>query len=83
MTTPNPHQRRFKRAVVVLAIFVISGTGYEQIGRYRDRHRHDQIGKSVEIGGRTLNIFCSGNGGPAVVFVSTVSYPTTRTAIMQ
>ena len=49
-------------------MFVISGTGYEQIGRYRDRHRHDQIGKSVDIGRRTLNIFCSGNGGPAVVF---------------
>jgi hypothetical protein len=49
-------------------MLVISGTGYEQIGRYRDRHRHEQIGKSVDIGGRTLNIFCSGNGGPAVVF---------------
>src|SRR5882672_4142331 len=68
MTTPAPQQRRFKRAPVVLVMLVISGTGYEQIGRYRDRHRHEQIGKSVDIGGRTLNIFCSGNGGPAVVF---------------
>src|SRR5262249_58817614 len=30
--------------------------------------RYPQIGRSVDIGGRSLNIFCSGQGRPAVIF---------------
>jgi len=45
-----------------------AGAFLEQIGQRRDRRRYPQIGRSVDIGGRTLNIFCSGEGGPAVVF---------------
>ena len=39
----------------------------EQIGRRRDRRRLPQIGRSVDIGGRSLNIFCAGTGSPAVI----------------
>jgi pimeloyl-ACP methyl ester carboxylesterase len=46
------------------------GSVYEQIGRQQDRERLPQIGRSVDIGGRSLNIFCSGAGSPAVVFES-------------
>ena len=59
-----------KVIVLVLAALLVSGIVYEQLGRRRDRRRLPQIGKSVDIGGRTLNIFCSGKGTPAVVFES-------------
>lgn len=66
--------RRFTTVVKILALLIaaalLSGILYEQIGRRRDRNRFPQIGKSVDIGGRSLNIFCSGAGGPTVVFES-------------
>src|SRR5437879_12706447 len=43
------------------------GVVYEQLGRWQDRKRLPQIGRSVDIGGRALNIFCSGTGSPAVI----------------
>jgi len=49
---------------------LVWGIVYEQLGRRRDRSRFPQIGTSVDIGGRTLNIFCSGTGEPAVIFES-------------
>jgi hypothetical protein len=51
-----------------LACLIIVGSVYERIGQRRDRARYPQIGRSVDIGGRTLNIYCSGEGRPAVVF---------------
>jgi pimeloyl-ACP methyl ester carboxylesterase len=52
----------------VLAIALISGLLYEQVQRARDRERLPQIGHSVDIGGRMLNIYCSGTGQPTVIF---------------
>ena len=49
---------------------ILSGIIYERIGRRRDRTRYPQIGRSIDIGGRTLNIFCSGEGDPTVIFDS-------------
>jgi hypothetical protein len=51
-----------------VAVLVIAGAAFERIGRHQDRRRYEQIGRSVDIGGRTLNIYCSGQGGPSVVF---------------
>jgi len=51
----------------VLLIAVVTGSTDEQIGQRRDRRRLPQIGRSVDIGGRTLNIYCSGNGSPVVI----------------
>ncbi|HKV60631.1 MAG TPA: alpha/beta hydrolase [Candidatus Acidoferrum sp.] len=59
-----------KVAVLLLAALFASGIVNEQLGRRRDRTRLPQIGGSVDIGGRTLNIFCSGTGGPPVIFES-------------
>ncbi len=55
-------------AAVCLSILCVSGLVFEQIGEREDRHRYQQIGKSFDIGGRTLNIYCSGEGSPTVVF---------------
>jgi pimeloyl-ACP methyl ester carboxylesterase len=68
-------QSRFKRRVglvakgcaAVVLIAGLSGAIYEQVGQRRDRDRLPQIGRSVDIGGRSLNIFCSGTGSPAVI----------------
>jgi len=59
-----------KSLVVLIALALLAGIVYEQIGRKRDRTRLPQIGKSVNIGGRSLNIFCSGAGEPPVIFES-------------
>jgi pimeloyl-ACP methyl ester carboxylesterase len=52
----------------VFAIALVSGLLFEQVQRARDRERFPQIGRSVDIGGRMLNIYCSGAGQPAVIF---------------
>jgi pimeloyl-ACP methyl ester carboxylesterase len=67
-------RRRIKVALLALtfliAAAIVAGIGYEQLGRERDRRLLPQIGKSVDIGGRTLNISCVGSGAPAVIFES-------------
>lgn len=55
---------------LLIATALVAGIVYEQLGRWRDRARFPQIGRSVDIGGRSLNIFCSGAGGPPVIFES-------------
>ena len=54
----------------VFAIALVSGLLYEQAQRARDREHFPQIGRSVDIGGRMLNIYCSGAGQPAVILES-------------
>ena len=52
------------------AAALVSGIAYEQLERRQDRRRLPQIGRSVDIGGRSLNISCSGTGDPPVIFES-------------
>jgi len=63
--------RWLRKTVKVLALsfvaIIVCGFVYERIGRVRDGKRLPRIGRSVDIGGRTLNIFCSGTGSPAVI----------------
>jgi hypothetical protein len=59
---------KFKRVIfrilkwvgVTLLIAIVTGIIYEELGRRQDRKRLPQIGQSVDIGGRSLNIYCSG-----------------------
>jgi pimeloyl-ACP methyl ester carboxylesterase len=68
-------------AAAVLAIALVSGLPYEQAQRVRDRERFPQIGRSVALpaqlgtSDRTLNIYCSGAGQPAVIFESGAPWP--------
>jgi pimeloyl-ACP methyl ester carboxylesterase len=57
------------------AVLVLCGFVYERFGRAKDRRRLPQIGRSVDIGGRSLNIFCSGTGSPAVILDTGGDYP--------
>lgn len=62
--------RVFKVLAGGLLISVVAGSSYEQIAERQDRRLLPQIGRSIDIGGRTLNIFCSGEGRPAVILDS-------------
>ena len=57
-------------AAIAIAIMLISARLSDQSQRARDREEFPQVGHSVDIGigGRTINIDCSGAGQPAVVF---------------
>ena len=57
-------------ATLIVAILIAAGMGFEQVQRRRDRDRFPQVGRSVDIGGRSLNLYCSGEGMPAVILES-------------
>jgi pimeloyl-ACP methyl ester carboxylesterase len=53
-------------ALLTLALLV--GFVYEQFGRATDaRQLPPRVGQAVDIGGRTLNLYCSGQGAPTVI----------------
>jgi len=54
----------------IFALALVSGLLYEQTQRARDRERYPQIGRSIDIGGRMLDIDCAGAGQPAVILES-------------
>jgi len=59
----------------MVVLGVLAGGIYEQVGKRGDRERLPRIGQAVDIGGRSLNIYCSGNGSPAVILDSGGSAP--------
>ena len=60
----------FRLIGLLAALVLLAATIYEHVGAWRDSRVLKQIGRSVDIGGRTLNIHCTGAGSPTVVFVS-------------
>lgn len=66
-------QRRslLQRLLIVLgsaAVFLLCGSIYQDIGEWHDRKQAPPIGRLIDVGGRKLNIYCSGQGSPTVVF---------------
>jgi pimeloyl-ACP methyl ester carboxylesterase len=55
---------------IVVTLVLIAAATYEHVGAWRDGRVLRQVGRSVDIGGRTLNVHCVGEGQPTVVFVS-------------
>lgn len=54
--------------LTLLALALLAGFTYEQIGRVRDaRQLPPRVGQAIDIGGRTLNLYCSGQGTPTVI----------------
>jgi len=45
-----------KSVLLIFTAMILAGIAYEQIGERQDRKRFPQIGRSVDIGGRSLNI---------------------------
>jgi pimeloyl-ACP methyl ester carboxylesterase len=63
--------RRAARLVAIgAAAAVLGAAAYEHVGAWRDGRVLTQVGRSIDIGGRTLNIHCTGAGRPTVVFAS-------------
>lgn len=60
--------------VSMLLVFAIAGVVYQRLGRRWDKQVFLQIGRSVDIGGRSLNIHCTGEGSPTVVLEGAVGY---------
>lgn len=75
----NPFNRTPSRwrwlLVAVPAALLLWGVGYVNIGEWIDHRRFPQVGTSVDIGGRTLNLYCSGTGNPTVVFETGFGQP--------
>jgi pimeloyl-ACP methyl ester carboxylesterase len=61
--------RRISYALLTLLMLALLwGFAYEQVGRARDaRQLPPRIGQAIDIGGRTLNLDCSGQGTPTVI----------------
>jgi hypothetical protein len=55
---------------MVFVLLAAGGFSYEQIGRWRDQKHRFRIGRPIDIGGRSLNIDCVGQGTPAVILES-------------
>jgi pimeloyl-ACP methyl ester carboxylesterase len=56
-------------------VVMLFGVAYVNVGELVDSWRFPQVGKSIDVGGRTLNLFCSGSGSPTVVFESGFGQP--------
>jgi len=68
-------KRSLQVLLLLLALAIVAGVIYEQIGRRGDRRQLPQVGRSVDIGGRSLNIYCSGEGSPTVILDSGAGAP--------
>lgn len=55
---------------LLIAVALLVGIIYEQISRRQDLKGVSQVGTSIDIGGRKLNLYCSGEGSPTVIFES-------------
>src|SRR6201996_3803324 len=66
---------RLRPFAASVLIALVAGFSYERFSEWRDHVHYSRVGRAVNIGGRTLNIFCSGEGSPAVVFDSGGSQP--------
>jgi len=55
----------------LLAGALLVGFTYEQLGRaHENQNLPPRIGNAIDIGGRTINLFCTGEGSPTVIFES-------------
>jgi|SRR5271165_671236 len=63
-------RRLVKGLALTCVILAVAGFSYEQIGRWHNQQHKFRIGRPVDIGGRTLNIDCAGDGQPAVILES-------------
>jgi pimeloyl-ACP methyl ester carboxylesterase len=70
--------------LALLALALLVGFTYEQVGRARDaRQLPPRVGQAVDIGGRTLNLYCSGQGTPTVILETGGNSPGYEWAVLQ
>ncbi len=72
VSSPPPRSFWSNARLFVLGSVLVIAAGfiYELLGEWRDHQRLQQVGQSIDIGGRSLNLYCSGSGSPTVVMDS-------------
>jgi len=64
----------FRRIVLTLLVFLllllVAGFVYENISEARDRRFNPMQGRLVDVGGRNIHIYCTGDGSPTVILDS-------------
>jgi hypothetical protein len=68
-------KRAFILFVSALMFVVVAGIVFEWVGARRDKELFPRVGFPVDIGGRSLNIYCSGQGTPTVILDTGGSSP--------
>ena len=61
--------------MIAAIALTLAGLIYNHLQEWRDKRRFPQVGRSIDIGGRTLNIYCSGEGSPTVIMDSGHALP--------
>jgi pimeloyl-ACP methyl ester carboxylesterase len=64
-----------KIAILLLVLLILTGIVYEFTGRRQDQRRFPRQGQLVDIGGRGLNLNCTGQGSPTVILDSGLGVP--------
>src|SRR5690242_7855818 len=59
-----------KVAALLVLLTSFAAFVYERVGSWRDARVLKQVGTSIDVGGRTLNLSCAGSGSPTVIFES-------------
>jgi pimeloyl-ACP methyl ester carboxylesterase len=77
---PKSRSVRSRRARVltsgaILLLILSAGFLYERFGEWQDNRSFPRIGRAIDIGGRSLNIYCAGEGSPTAVFESGANLP--------
>jgi pimeloyl-ACP methyl ester carboxylesterase len=76
--------RILSTGVALTLLLLVAGFVYEQIGRAYDSSRlPPRIGWAVDVGGRTVNLYCSGQGSPTVILETGGNAPGYEWAPMQ
>jgi pimeloyl-ACP methyl ester carboxylesterase len=68
-------KRVFWVFVALLVLVAACGAAYQAISEHRDRRSFPQVGHSVDVGGFSLNLNCSGKGKPTVILESGLGIP--------
>jgi pimeloyl-ACP methyl ester carboxylesterase len=69
--------------LLLLAVSAAIGASYQIVGERHDHELFPQVGHSVDIGGFSLNLNCTGKGRPTVILESGLGIPAIGWALVQ
>ena len=68
----------------LVLLVLVAGFVYEQVGRTHEAtHLPRRIGHAIDVGGRTMNLYCSGEGTPTVILEAGGNEPGYSWALVQ
>jgi len=76
-------QRAFWTFLVLLVLLAVTGAAYQSVSQRADRKRFPQVGRSIDVGGFSLNLNCTGAGKPTVVLESGLGIPAVGWQLVQ